>query len=424
MARRSSGARSRGWWWAAAGSVAVHALLLLALAGSRGAADARALAAAGEAAWIDLIPFAAAEEVATVSAPPIEDQPPPTRLTDAPEGDRDHAPLRSIAPRVAEGAARWSPAPDEGDQQGRSSTERAWRRDRSTLRSRLTDGAAVWQPARSLVSDRWSSPQAERREPITGVGDEVRTERPTRLAAAPPVVEPEPSPDGKAALGHDEPPRAPAPPARAEPAPLAARVSDRRGVGPLAAAAGPRGFDSPQRGPAADDESERAASDQARPGITDFSRASVHAAVDSPRGHGPAAVPGAVSQPAAGAAPSQPGAQIPASVAAALDERTQDRRYQRYIDEIQRRVNSIRDFPHELALRLEQGETVVRFVLRTDGQISDGVRVVKSSGFDQFDRAAARAVQRAAPFPPMPDFAGARPLPVSVRVAFENPLVR
>ena len=94
------------------------------------------------------------------------------------------------------------------------------------------------------------------------------------------------------------------------------------------------------------------------------------------------------------------------------------------MQEISQRVNRIREFPKRLALRLEQGETIVEFVVRTDGQLGDGPRVVKSSGFEEFDSAAMRAVLRAAPFPPMPGGPSARPLPVSLRVAFENPLVR
>ena len=103
---------------------------------------------------------------------------------------------------------------------------------------------------------------------------------------------------------------------------------------------------------------------------------------------------------------------------------TQDRRYDLYIREITRRVNSLRQFPKRLALRLEQGETVVRFVVDVDGRLRSGVQVMKSSGFDEFDLEAARAVERAAPFPPLPPALAAHALPVSMRVAFENPLVR
>jgi len=105
-------------------------------------------------------------------------------------------------------------------------------------------------------------------------------------------------------------------------------------------------------------------------------------------------------------------------------ERTLDRRYDRYKKEIEQRVNRMREFPRALALRLEQGETIIKFVVGTDGRIGEGPHIVKSSGFEEFDSAAVRAVQRAAPFPPMPNPGQARPLPVSLRVTFDNPVVR
>ncbi len=101
-----------------------------------------------------------------------------------------------------------------------------------------------------------------------------------------------------------------------------------------------------------------------------------------------------------------------------------DRRYQRYFQEIQRRVQGIRDFPRSLAVRLLEGETIVTFVVDVNGRLGDGPRVVKSSGFEEFDAAAVRAVRRAAPFPPMPDPATARPRLLSLRVTFDNPVVR
>ena len=77
------------------------------------------------------------------------------------------------------------------------------------------------------------------------------------------------------------------------------------------------------------------------------------------------------------------------------------------------------DFPRQLAIRLEQGVTVVSFVVAADGRVIDGPRVVKSSGFAEFDSAALHAVRRAAPFPPMPFT-----LPVSTTVIFDNPVIR
>jgi protein TonB len=98
---------------------------------------------------------------------------------------------------------------------------------------------------------------------------------------------------------------------------------------------------------------------------------------------------------------------------------TAERQYLRYQAEIRRRVASALRFPKRLALLLEQGETVVHFVVRPDGRLAGAVRIVKSAGFDEFDAEAVGAVTRAAPFPPM-----SRTLTVSMPIAFDNPLVR
>jgi protein TonB len=49
------------------------------------------------------------------------------------------------------------------------------------------------------------------------------------------------------------------------------------------------------------------------------------------------------------------------------------------------------------------GEVValVHFTIHRDGSVSDS-RVVQSSGYSSYDLAALRAVQAAAPFPPLP----------------------
>jgi protein TonB len=105
------------------------------------------------------------------------------------------------------------------------------------------------------------------------------------------------------------------------------------------------------------------------------------------------------------------------ATAAELAERARARTYERYRQEIRQRVNKMFEFPRALALRLEQGVTVVYFVIGADGRLTDGPRVVKSSGFEEFDSAALRAIRRAAPFPPVP-------VALSMSVIFENPVIR
>jgi periplasmic protein TonB len=81
-------------------------------------------------------------------------------------------------------------------------------------------------------------------------------------------------------------------------------------------------------------------------------------------------------------------------------------------------------YPRQLAVRLEQGETILHFVVQPDGKLGDAVQVVKSSGFVEFDQAALDAVRKALPFRPMPDAAHARSLPVRLPVTFSNPVIR
>jgi TonB family protein len=373
-----------------------------------------------------LAPIALPVEITDVEVAelPLIDAPPPlVRPWDAPSGDRDNPIARTRAPADGDSHDRQPPAPDSG-LAGGAPLDHAFRRDRSTLRSRLTDGAAEAQPARLRVSRRRASPQAIRREPTVGIGDSVRTLEPSRAPISPANPAAVPALGGDpagAALAAAPAALSNAPPlvARVDPAPNAARA-----VGPLDAESGRRAFDTQQPGPAADNRTQRTASAELHPGITDFSRAAAPQPIALADGRGPSQSPGAVSRPATGTAAAVVGARNPRDLSGDIAERTLARRYDRYIDEIRQRVRRIREFPRSLAVRLLEGETIVVFVVDVNGRLGDGPRVIKSSGFEEFDAAAVRAVRRAAPFPPMPDAATARPLSVSLRVIFDNPVVR
>jgi TonB family protein len=348
-------------------------------------------------------------------------QEPAPRLWAAVQADRDHDVPLTIAPRLAADAQPARPAPDRGSGGGHTPSA-AWRRDQTALQARVTDGATVAQPSRQRTADHASSPQAIRRERVVGIGDATRTRTPARLPAAAQYAAPDQGTEEKGA-GTTEGTQAGAAAAVDVPRVADAVVADR-GQGPLDAEQGKRTFDDEQRGPAADDRALRLASSERQPGIADFSHPAATAKIDTNSGQGPGLDLGAVARPSAGTAPSETGAAAFDQRGPVVSERTRDRRYDHYIQEIVGRVNRERTFPKALALRLEQGETIVFFTLRADGKISDGVRVVKSSGFDEFDSEAVRAVLRAAPFPPMPDPANARPIPMSMRVGFDNPVVR
>jgi TonB family protein len=429
MSRRNTKrARGNGWasWrWAVAGSCVVHALVLVGL--WRGAARQPSVAEAAQVV-VELKADPTAWDRLVGIAEPLPDPPLPTvdeavfaRPLDAPPSDRDNAVAKTVVPREGEGRERATPAPDQGEAGGRL-PGLATRRDRSTLQSRVADAETDAQPSRLRTSRRSSSPQAMRREAKTGVGDSVRTSEATR---APSAAAPE-SPPAPALA----PPDVAGP---AEGAKVAARVeslvlataSERptpdRGAGPLDAETGARTFDVEARGRVADDQTRRAVSNEAHPGVTDYSHAGVTSAADMHQGRGPGDAPGAVARATNGAAPSVYGARSPQELAAEAAERTRERLYDRYRQEIQRRVQNVLVFPKVLALRLEQGEAVVTFVVRPDGALGEGPRIVKSSGFVEFDAEAVKAVLRAAPFPRRTETAG---ISLFMPVTFENPLVR
>jgi TonB family protein len=203
------------------------------------------------------------------------------------------------------------------------------------------------------------------------------------------------------------------------PAPHRTAGSDpARGEGPLDSRAGPRSFDAIESGPARDARWVRAASDEKHPGLLDLSAVSAPGPQQGVAGRGPAEQPGAVDRVSAGTAPTQPGDDALAlgaetSRSAAEQVRTG------YELEIRRRVARTLHFPHRLALALEQGETIVAFTVGPDGRLQGTVRLLKSAGFAEFDAEAMSAVAKAAPFP-----ASGRAHAVSMRIPFENPVVR
>jgi TonB family protein len=425
MRQKTKRTRRSGWTWAVGGSLVVHVLGLAALLlgrprGSHAEAESVVVELkADPTAWDTLAPHA--DLLGDPPLPPSKDEAVVARPLDAPEGERDNAVAKTAAPRDGESRDRAAPAPDRGESGGRL-PGLATRRDRSTLQSHVADADTAAQSSRLRVSARSASPQAVRREAVTGIGDSVHTSEATR---APSAAAPEPPPAPSSAPPDVAGPAAGAKvAARVEPLVLATvseHPSPVRGAGPLDAETGARTFDVEARGRAADDQTRRAVSNESHPGVTDFSHAGVTAAVDARQGRGPGEAPGAVARATSGTAPAVYGARTPQELAAEVAERTRERLYDRYRQEIQRRVQNVLVFPKVLALRLEQGEAVVTFMVRPDGGLGDGPHLVKSSGFQEFDAEAVKAVLRAAPFPRRSETNG---ISLSMPVTFENPLVR
>jgi TonB family protein len=355
-------------------------------------ADAQAAAASPT--WVDL-------RAATEALPQPEPTPPPLA------GDEAHNPAVETSPRLGNSEARQMAAADSGSHGGQQLPV-AFRRDRSTLHTRLADNAATSAMEHERTAGRAASPQAIRQEPRVGVGDSSRTRRPRPGDALASSEGPRADEDGAF------PSQVTRQPVGSEPSDTG--QADVRGEGPLDAEAGRRRFDVEREGAAQDDHSARAASNETHQGRFELSAPSAPGA--GAAGQGPGEAPGAVSRPSSGSGPATYGAPREAA-RGALAMSAAEREYQRSLAEIRRRVISRLRFPRRLALELEQGEAVVHFVVRPDGRIDGAVHIVKSAGFDEFDAEAVSAVTRAAPFPPM-----TRTLSFSMQIGFDNPLVR
>jgi len=105
---------------------------------------------------------------------------------------------------------------------------------------------------------------------------------------------------------------------------------------------------------------------------------------------------------------------------------TSDGRYERWFLDQRARVDRALRFPRERALTMDQGTSVYHLVVRRDGSLAGAPRLVRSSGFDDFDDAALLAITRAAPFPALPrDLApDLTEIRVTLPVEFSNPMVR
>ena len=108
----------------------------------------------------------------------------------------------------------------------------------------------------------------------------------------------------------------------------------------------------------------------------------------------------------------------------ALD--TSDPRYVRWYVNQRRRVNEALRFPRERALAMDQGLTVVVLRVNRDGTLAAAPRRKRSSGFDDFDREALRAIRSVAPFEPLPSnlVPGREVLQLDMTVDFQNPMIR
>jgi hypothetical protein len=105
---------------------------------------------------------------------------------------------------------------------------------------------------------------------------------------------------------------------------------------------------------------------------------------------------------------------------------TRDARYERWLLTQVRRVERGLVFPAARRVGLDQGTSVYRVEVRGDGTLAAPPRLLRSSGFDDLDTAARRAIDAALPFEPVPAtlLAGRATLRLTLPVRFSNPSVR
>ena len=180
--------------------------------------------------------------------------------------------------------------------------------------------------------------------------------------------------------------------------------SGRAPIGPLDAEQGARvrhrAARSVRRRPVAARRIERV-----EPGLTDFSRPSAPAEIAAPQGRGPGR---ARRGRAPGVGHRARGVRRPRSAAVGPGpERADAGPALRSLQEGDRAASESRARISEsagAATRTGRDHHKVRGGNRRS--VGEGPHIVKSSGFEEFDSAAVRAVQRAAPFPPMPNRSG------------------
>ncbi|MDB4990253.1 MAG: hypothetical protein JWN04_5431 [Myxococcaceae bacterium] len=107
----------------------------------------------------------------------------------------------------------------------------------------------------------------------------------------------------------------------------------------------------------------------------------------------------------------------------ALD--TSDARYLQWFTQQRARVQDELVFPRARALAKDQGTSLYRITIGRDGKLDGAPRLIRSSGFADFDAAAALAIERALPFAPLPAALAPKLERVGllIPVAFSNPMV-
>jgi TonB family protein len=298
------------------------------------------------------------------------------------------------------------------------------RRDRDQLRSQIWNGLARYQVPHLRTAEQTSTPESLARVPDAGF--DGKRSRPRRARAGAVAAQAgDPSGDGTGGQTEVDERWRDADP-RLDTGPAALQFERQVGstepdeARPLVDR-GATAVETENAGPARDADSAAAASSERDPMPLELTRAS--AGGDESGVRGLRAGSGASSSsPLAGRGTAATRADLAqGSGSLALRAYREDPYFRR----MYQRLDSIVRYPHHLALALEQGEVVVAFTLFANGSIGD-LRVLKSSGFDEFDDELTRALRAAAPFGPVPVSLRGRSDRVGVTAPykFSSPLIR
>lgn len=88
-----------------------------------------------------------------------------------------------------------------------------------------------------------------------------------------------------------------------------------------------------------------------------------------------------------------------------------------YQAQVARRIHSVKRYPFEARRNREEGKVRVRFVITGGGGV-EALEVIASSGYSSLDQAALDAINRAAPFPPLPAETGLSELVIVAPITF------
>jgi protein TonB len=89
-----------------------------------------------------------------------------------------------------------------------------------------------------------------------------------------------------------------------------------------------------------------------------------------------------------------------------------------FLDLVRKKIETAKSYPHWAREAGYEGTTKIRFAILANGGLEE-VFIVDSSGYDILDNAAIAAIEKAAPFPPLPNSLKRDILQLELPIAFQ-----